>query len=142
MQGFHVRCNNQEDLLKIQKFENINGFDILRHPRSLNESYDILVEAAESQSFKNYLTANGINYEVFIENFQKIIDEESVRQDFLRFAVMRSEYGFKHFPRHFEVSNFLVWHVNPHFNWHNFFSSPISILTTLLFSKKKKVRFG
>lgn len=93
----------------MKSFESVDGFDLMKLPRTVGDNFDILVEASKVKSFKKYLDENRIEYEVFTNDFQAIIDAETVKQNMsLRHAMPRKGYGFRHFPRHSEVSNLVL----------------------------------
>lgn len=106
MEGLWITCDNQEKLNFVLQYEEVPGFDFMKVTRLPEHNVHVLVAASHVTFFKRALDFKKIAYKVVIDDFQKLVDEESYAQSIAR---MRSvdqfakAYDFTHFPRHDEV---------------------------------------
>ncbi|XP_033227491.1 carboxypeptidase B-like [Belonocnema kinseyi] len=112
MQGISITYENEEQLAFVLQYEGVLGFDFMKVTRLANDNIHVLVTAFQVPIFKKALENHGIKYNVFIEDFGKLVEEESISQEIARVAAHRSKarrtYNFSYFPRHKEINNYLV----------------------------------
>ena len=91
------------------QYEENNNFDFLKISHLPPENIQVLVAENEASNFKMQLDQHGIKYSVLINDFQKVIDEESKAQRQAQMFESRNYqpdendtnlYNFDHFPRH------------------------------------------
>lgn len=71
----YPRSKKDIDSLK-QYVDNRPHFDFWKPPSHIGSNVDIMVPPLYKTKFQNYLTLNGINSEIFIENVQELINNE------------------------------------------------------------------
>jgi hypothetical protein len=102
MQGLRIACDTELKLQFVRDHEGIPGFDFLRIPRALHKPTEVLIVAEKLQSFKYDLEANGIYYEVFMEDVGSFIDQQFALELNARKANIQNDI-LKSFPRYSEV---------------------------------------
>ncbi|XP_001599161.2 carboxypeptidase B-like [Nasonia vitripennis] len=105
MQGLKVSCDSEEKLNLVRSYENEPGFDFLRVARDNRVPVEVLVAPDQLQRFKRDLLANAIDFEVFVEDVSKVIDEELALQKRARMnrAGPRGSISLKAFPKYEEI---------------------------------------
>ena len=104
MQGFSITCDSKEKLALVLQYEGHKNFDFVKISYLPSENVQVLVTANEVPDFKKLLELHGIEYKVYIEDVQKLVDEESKAQKAAHKMTRRSLgihelYSFNYFPR-------------------------------------------
>lgn len=111
MQGLSITYENEEQLAFVLQYEGVLGFDFMKVTRLAHDNIHVLVSAFQVPFFKKVLENHGIKYNVFINDFGKIVEEESISQEISRMAArsskFRRSYDFSYFPRHKEVKIYI-----------------------------------
>lgn len=122
MQGLSITCDNEEQLGLVLQYKGNKNFDFLSISYLPSENVKVLVTENEISDFKKLLESHGIKYRIYIEDFQKLVDEESEAQKLAQKRSRRSLglkelYSFNYFPRLDTVStNFQNSILNPFFS--------------------------
>lgn len=123
-QEISITCENEEQLDFVLGYEENNDFDFLKVSQLPPENVQVLVTKNQVSNFKMQLDQHGIKYNVLVEDFQKIIDEESKAQRRAQMLATRSSlgdendiYNFDHFPRHNAVR--FIYYKLIYFNFYN-----------------------
>ena len=111
MEGLSITCENEEQLAFVLRYEGIFGFDFMKVTRLPHDNVHVLVSALQAPFFKKALEFRGIKYNIFINDFEELVKEESISQEIGRRAASSSKinrtYDFSYFPRHKEVNSIL-----------------------------------
>uniref|UniRef100_V5GRX6 Zinc carboxypeptidase A 1 n=1 Tax=Anoplophora glabripennis TaxID=217634 RepID=V5GRX6_ANOGL len=90
----------------LKEFEDDEHFDFWSEFRALNSSVDVMVSPKAQLDFENFLSSEGIDYTIFIENVEEKIQEENKRQK--RSAlVTRGDVSFTEFMRYDDITAYL-----------------------------------
>ncbi|XP_011505295.1 PREDICTED: carboxypeptidase B-like [Ceratosolen solmsi marchali] len=113
MQGLRISCDTELQLKYVRNYEGSLGFDFIKIPRVLQKPIEVLVVAEKLQLFKNNLIANGINYEVFLEDVGAHIDKQFALEYDERIVNPKNEI-LKTFPLYNEITLYLESLQNSH----------------------------
>lgn len=106
MQSLAVSCDTQDKLALVSSYETQPGFDFLRMPRSAQEPVEVLVTRNNLADFKEALRANGVAYEVAVDDVSELVRSRMpVRRRRATSWVPDKMLGFEFddFPRYDEV---------------------------------------
>ncbi|XP_033229172.1 carboxypeptidase B-like [Belonocnema kinseyi] len=113
-QEISITCETEKQLDFVLRFEDNNHFDFLKVSHVPPENVQVLVTENQLLNFKMQLDQNGIKYKVLVDDFQKVIDEESKAQRRALMLANRSHqgdendtYDFDHFPRHNAINDYM-----------------------------------
>ncbi|XP_033229018.1 uncharacterized protein LOC117180638 [Belonocnema kinseyi] len=113
MQGLLITCDNEEKLGLVLQYKANRNFEFLSISDLRSENVQVLVTANEVSDFKKLLELHEIKYKVYIDDFQKLVDEESKAQKLAHKRSRRSfgvnaPYHFNHFPRLKTINRYLI----------------------------------
>ena len=105
MQALKIYAETESQRAFVLKYESEPGFDFLRASRMLHEAIEVLVAPEQLDAFKAALTAQGIVYEVFVEDVSKVILKQLAEQKHAKMLRKnRAGISLRSFPTYAEVS--------------------------------------
>ncbi|XP_001599198.2 carboxypeptidase B [Nasonia vitripennis] len=111
MQSLSISADTQRKHDLVLSHDGQPGFDFLRIPRSRGSSIELLVTADKVRSFKEFLQANDIEYQVISDDVSKQIRVELKQQ--MRARLRRrsggdSSLNLRAFPRYDEIQAYII----------------------------------
>ncbi|XP_033231048.1 zinc carboxypeptidase-like [Belonocnema kinseyi] len=74
---YRLLPETQEQVDLLHKMEDSVGFSFWKGPSYVNKSVDLMVTPSNLAEFTELMTLNGLKYEVYVDNVQRLIDTEN-----------------------------------------------------------------
>ncbi|XP_051153824.1 carboxypeptidase B-like isoform X1 [Leptopilina boulardi] len=116
MQCLSIKCDTEKKLAFVLKFQTDRDFDFISITRKPYDNVEVAITESKINNFKKQLEFHDIEYNVYIENVEKLIEEEKKMFKRRKRSFMKNNlpYSFDHFPRYTLINRYLEKIIKKH----------------------------